>query len=81
LPIREIAVIFITVFFNRAHVLAGSKTHSFAFQTIKYLTRRCSISRFAPWTAFKSHFCGFASQKVSTKAQLKSCPLNLTLNI
>jgi hypothetical protein len=66
--------------FNRVHVLAGLKTHSFVFQTIKYLTRRCSTSRFAPWTAFKSRLCGFAAQKYSTKPQLKSCPLNLTLH-
>ncbi|EOD9812806.1 hypothetical protein ACJ8GG_003861, partial [Acinetobacter baumannii] len=39
----------------------------------KRLTMRCSTSRFAPWTAFKSRLCGFAAQKYSTKPQLKSC--------
>jgi hypothetical protein len=27
------------------------------------------------WTVFKSRFCGFATQKVSTKTQLKNCRL------
>jgi hypothetical protein len=27
------------------------------------------------WTVFKSRFCGFATQKYSTKAQLKNCRL------
>ena len=31
--------------------------------------------RFAPWTVFKSQFCGFAAQKYSTKPQLKNCRL------
>jgi hypothetical protein len=39
------------------------------------ITKRSSISRFAPWTAFKSRLCGFAAQKYSTKPQLKSCRL------
>jgi hypothetical protein len=42
-------------------------------QTIKCLTSRCSTSRYAPWTVFKSQFCGFAAQKYSTKPQLKNC--------
>ena len=36
---------------------------------------RSSTSRYAPWTVFKSQFCGFAAQKYSTKPQLKSCRL------
>ena len=40
-----------------------------------FVTSRSSISRFAPWTVFKSQFCGFAAQKVSTKLQLKICRL------
>ena len=39
------------------------------------VTSRSSTSRFAPWTAFKSQFCGFAAQKYSTKLQLKICRL------
>jgi hypothetical protein len=31
-------------------------------QTNKLLTSRCSISRYAPWTVFKSRFYGFAAQ-------------------
>ena len=31
------------------------------------------LARFACWTACKSRFCGFATQKCSTKSQLKSC--------
>jgi hypothetical protein len=36
------------------------------------VTRRCSIVSLH-WTGFKSHFCGFATQKYSTKIQLKTC--------
>ena len=79
LPIRKSAIIFIALLLIGHMYLLVQITHSFVFQTIKYLTRRCSISRFAPWTAFKSRLCGFAAQKYSTKPQLKICPLNLTL--
>jgi len=48
---------------------------STGFQTTKCLTSRSSTSRFAPWTVFKSQFCGFAAQKYSTKLQLKNCRL------
>jgi len=27
-----------------------------------HVTSRCSTSRYAPWTVFKSQFCGFAAQ-------------------
>ena len=40
-----------------------------------HITSRSSTSRFAPWTVFKSQFCGFAAQKYSTKPQLKNCRL------
>jgi hypothetical protein len=40
-----------------------------------HVTSRSSTSRFAPWTVFKSQFCGFAAQKYSTKLQLKNCRL------
>jgi hypothetical protein len=40
-----------------------------------HVTSRSSTSRFAPWTVFKSQFCGFAAQKCSTKLQLKTCRL------
>jgi hypothetical protein len=40
-----------------------------------HITSRSSTSRFAPWTAFKSQFYGFAAQKYSIKLQLKICRL------
>jgi hypothetical protein len=40
-----------------------------------HITSRSSTSRYAPWTVFKSRFCGFAAQKYSTKPQLKNCRL------
>ena len=40
-----------------------------------HVTSRSSTSRYAPWTVFKSQFCGFAAQKYSTKLQLKNCRL------
>jgi hypothetical protein len=40
-----------------------------------HVTSRSSTSRYAPWTVFKSQFCGFAAQKYSTKLQLKTCRL------
>ena len=40
-----------------------------------HITSRSSTSRYAPWTVFKSQFCGFAAQKYSTKPQLKNCRL------
>jgi hypothetical protein len=40
-----------------------------------HVTSRSSTSRFAPWTVFKSQFCGFAAQKYSTKLRLKNCRL------
>jgi thiosulfate reductase cytochrome b subunit len=49
-----------------AHVFHGRKFH---------ITSRSSTSRYAPWTVFKSQFCGFAAQKYSTKPQLKNCRL------
>jgi hypothetical protein len=40
-----------------------------------HITSRSSTSRFAPWTAFKSQFYGFAAQKYSIKLQRKICRL------
>jgi hypothetical protein len=40
-----------------------------------HVTSRSSTSSYAPWTVFKSQFCGFAAQNYSTKLQLKNCRL------
>ena len=39
------------------------------------ITNRSSTAHFVRWTVFKSRFCGFATQKYSTKSQLKNCRL------
>jgi hypothetical protein len=39
------------------------------------VTSRSSTAHFVRWTVFKSRFCGFATQKNSTKSQLKNCRL------
>jgi hypothetical protein len=44
------------------------------------LTRRCSISRFAPWTAFKSRLCGLLRKSIPQSHNLKAAAeLNVTL--
>jgi hypothetical protein len=51
-------------FFAQFKIVASTVSHNKALQH-----RSASLH----WTAFKSHFCGFAAQKYSTKTQLKSC--------
>ena len=58
---------------NALKELSKVTDHVYIPDLEKRLTMRCSTSRFAPWTAFKSRLCGFAAQKYSTKPQLKSC--------
>ncbi len=38
----------------------------------KAFQHHCGAARLR-WTGFNLRFCGFASQKVSTKAQIKAC--------
>jgi hypothetical protein len=42
-------------------------------QNRNFVTRRCSIAHYVRSTGCKSLFCGFASQKYSTKNQLTTC--------